>query len=286
MSLNSIYLAAAKKAEKIRIQLGKNSFDPLSIFDVCQSLDVTVRFCDINMEGMYISQTSGKFPTILLSNQRPMPRRVYNCAHELGHHVFGHGSRIDMLSDHKTGTPSYNPEERLVDTFAGILLMPIASIHAEFKRRGWNLATATQLNYYNISCFFGVGYQTLVKHCLLNDLISEGKANSLLKTTPAKLLKSIDGMALTPAPFKIIDGLSAPKTIDLEVNNYLFLPTGTSIEGDHLQPLSNSSVGEIFVAQKPGVIRVNNTKYDFGAFVRIQNNNYVGLAENRHLEND
>ena len=109
-----------------------------------------------------------------------------------------------MLADHKTGEASYNQEERLVDTFAGILLMPIASIVAEFKRRNWTLANATQLNYYTVSSFFGVGYQTLVKHCLLNGLIVEAKSNSLLRTTPAKLLKSIDGITLIPAAFKII----------------------------------------------------------------------------------
>jgi Zn-dependent peptidase ImmA (M78 family) len=286
MSLNPIYLAAAKKAEKIRIQLGMSSFEPVNVFDISRQLDVTVRFCDINMEGMYISQTSGKFPTILLSNQRPMPRRVYNCAHELGHHVFGHGSRIDMLTDHKTGTPSYNPEERLVDTFAGVLLMPIASIQAEFNRRGWALASATQINYYVISSFFGVGYQTLIKHCELNNLISASKSNALLKTTPAKLLKSIDGISLTPAPFKMLDGLSVPKTIDLEVNNYLFMPIGSTVEGDHLQSLEAVGAYEVYVTKKPGVVRVINTKHDFGAFLRIQHNHYVGLAENRHLEND
>jgi hypothetical protein len=53
---------------------------------------VTVRFNNINMEGMY---QRGAPPRIHLSARRPLSRRTYNCAHELGHHVFGHGSSIE-----------------------------------------------------------------------------------------------------------------------------------------------------------------------------------------------
>src|SRR3546814_6969436 len=38
-------------------------------------------------------------PRIHLSARRPLPRRAYNCAHELGHHVFAHGSSIDELRE-------------------------------------------------------------------------------------------------------------------------------------------------------------------------------------------
>lgn len=286
MSLNQLYISAAKRAEKIRHQLSLSSFEPLNIFDVCQRLDVTVRFIDINMEGMYITQSTGKHPTILLSNQRPMPRRVYTCAHELGHHIFEHGSKMDMLSDHNPGNATYNYEERLVDTFAGILLMPIASIQAEFNRRRWTLESATQLNYYIISSFFGVGYQTLIKHCRLNGIISEAKATALLKTTPAKLLGGIESFTADPAAFKIFDGVSVPKTIDLEVSNYLLIPEDTSIEGNHLQLIGKCSFGKILIAKKPGIVRMNSLSQDFGAFMRIQNSAYVGLSENRHLDND
>jgi hypothetical protein len=55
-------------------------------------LGVTVRFNNINMEGMY---QRGAPPRIHLSARRPLSRRTYNCAHELGHHVFGHGSSIE-----------------------------------------------------------------------------------------------------------------------------------------------------------------------------------------------
>ena len=69
---------------------------PICIFGLSETLGVTVRFNNINMEGMY---QRGSPPRIHLSARRPLARRVYNCAHELGHHVFGHGSSIDELRE-------------------------------------------------------------------------------------------------------------------------------------------------------------------------------------------
>ena len=69
---------------------------PICIYRLCEVLGVTVRFNNINMEGMYQRSVP---PRIHLSALRPLPRRTYNCAHELGHHVFGHGSSIDELRE-------------------------------------------------------------------------------------------------------------------------------------------------------------------------------------------
>ncbi|WP_412468854.1 ImmA/IrrE family metallo-endopeptidase [Pedobacter sp. KLB.chiD] len=284
--MNPSFIAAAKKAERIRIKFSYDSFQPVNVFDICQSLDLTVRFIDINMEGMYISQSSGKHPTVLISSKRPMARRVYTCAHELGHHVFGHGSRMDILADHTSGSGIYNNDEWLADTFAGLLLMPIASIIGEFNCRNWKPETASQMDYYIISSFFGVGFQTLVSHCKIHRIVSEHRAAELLKTSPAKLLAGIKGLRILPAPFKVIDGISAPSIIDLETSNYIFLPEDVKVEGNHIQELCSSSLGKVFMANKPGVLRISSDRLGFGSFLRIQNMGYVGLSENRHLEND
>ncbi|GAA3984715.1 hypothetical protein GCM10022246_40540 [Pedobacter ginsengiterrae] len=200
--------------------------------------------------------------------------------------MFGHGSRIDALTEHTPGGSHYNDEEFLADTFAGVLLMPVGGIQGEFNRRKWKMETATQLDYYVISSLFGVGFQTLISHCKVNRLISELKATELLKTSPAKLLKSIDGLTVPAASFKIIDGLSMLSTIDIEVSNYIFLPKDSNVEGEHLLAIEESTQGTVYKAIKAGIVRVSSAKLDFGSFIRIQNISYVGLAENRHLEDD
>src|SRR5258707_13603303 len=91
--------AAILEADKLRIQRGYTMFQPVNVFDICMSMDVSVRFIDVSMEGMYTIREDGTHPTIILSNQRPLPRRSFTCAHEVGHHVFKHGNHIDEFSD-------------------------------------------------------------------------------------------------------------------------------------------------------------------------------------------
>src|ERR1700692_2836599 len=82
---------------------------PICIYQLCEAHEVTVRFNDIgSMEGMY---DRGPKPRILLSALRPLARRAYTCGHELGHHIFCHGSTIDELRNEDTIVSADNPKE-------------------------------------------------------------------------------------------------------------------------------------------------------------------------------
>jgi Zn-dependent peptidase ImmA (M78 family) len=111
-----------------------------------------VRFNNINMEGKY---QRGLPPRIHLSARRPLPRRTYNCAHELGHHVFGHGSSIDELREDAKSRPWEDPKELLADTFAGFILMPIIGLRRAFSVRRWAPVTAMPAQIFTIACEFG-----------------------------------------------------------------------------------------------------------------------------------
>lgn len=282
--MNTLLIQAIKKAGQIRTKLKLNMFEPVNIFDACANLGVHVRFFDVNMEGMYVSHKDAANPTLLISSLRPLPRRVFTCAHELGHHIFEHGTKIDGLTEEGVNTSVYDKDEYLVDTFAGAFLMPIAGVENEFKKRNWEPQSASPIHFYSISSIFGTGYSTLVTHCKANRLINEVKAMALLKQTPAKLLQQAMGTAGENSHFKVIDKDAQVPVIDLEVGNYLFLPQHTFIEGDHLRKLKNTVLGEAFVAERPGIVRAVSEKGDKGHFIRIQNAGYIGLAENRHLE--
>lgn len=273
--------AAILEADKLRIQHGYTMFQPVNVFDICLSMDVSVRFIDISMEGMYTIRKNGTHPTIIISNQRPLPRRSFTCAHELGHHVFKHGNRIDEFTNHEFS--SNHEEETLVDIFAAALLMPSIGIQAEFVKRGVKVTDANPVHYYSVASMFGVGYSTLVTNCRINKLIGMGKERELLKHTPAKLFQAITGINEKVSHFKIIDGASSISVIDLEVSNHIILPSSARIEGDHLQERCRNLKEAVFVAKRPGVVRV--VYGHTSSFVRIQNMGYLGLIEHRHLEN-
>src|SRR5262245_25646937 len=124
-------------ALEVRERAGIDFGTPLNVFDLCDRLSPKVRvlFVDYSMEGCYLRSDR---PLIQVSALRPMSRRVFNCAHELGHHVFGHGSTIDELQEEDCGNPHTNPNEFLVNAFAGFLLMPKLGVRRAFTTRKWS----------------------------------------------------------------------------------------------------------------------------------------------------
>ncbi|WP_456843684.1 ImmA/IrrE family metallo-endopeptidase [Bradyrhizobium sp. USDA 4510] len=100
-------------------------------------------------------------PRIHLSARRPLPWRTYNCAQELGHHVFGHVSSIDELREDAKAQPWDDPKEFLADTFAGFALMSsarVAPLLCDAGRR-----KRRRQRRYSLSPAGSVGYATLLR---------------------------------------------------------------------------------------------------------------------------
>ncbi|WP_244670188.1 MULTISPECIES: ImmA/IrrE family metallo-endopeptidase [Rhodoplanes] len=283
LATQAMQAAAATRAKAKLDQVG-----PICIYGLCETLGVAVRFNNINMEGMY---QRGIPPRIHLSARRPLPRRAYNCAHELGHHVFGHGSSIDELREDAKAQPWEDPKEFLADTFAGFVLMPIIGLRRAFSVRGWTPETVTPAQMFTIACEFGVGYATLLTHLSAGvNMLSRGRAAALHRVTPKSLRMHILG-ALTPEPLIVTDRHRAAPTLDAEVKTLLLLPRGTEVAGDGgLAFERDLEGGRLFRAVKPGIFQA--AAGDWAVFVRIapiQKNEpygYIGLAQYRHLEED
>ena len=111
---------AMQAAIATRAKAKLDQHGPICIYGLSETLGVTVRFNTINMEGMY---QRGAPPRIHLSARRPLPRRAYNCAHELGHHVFGHGSSIDELRE--------DAKEHPWEELQGIPRRHLCGLHAD-----------------------------------------------------------------------------------------------------------------------------------------------------------
>lgn len=227
-------------------------------------------------------------PRIHLSARRPLPRRAYNCAHELGHHVFGHGSSIDELREDAKAQPWEGPKEFLADTFAGSILMPIIGLRRAFSIRGWTSETATPAQIFTIACEFGVGYATLLTHLSAGvNMLSRGHTTALQRITPKALRMDILG-ALTPETLIVADRHRIAPTLDAEVKTLLLLPLGTEVTGGGLAFERDFAAGRLFRAMKPGIFQASAG--DWAAFARvapIQKNEpygYIGLAQYRHLE--
>ena len=246
-------------------------------------LNVIVRFNNINMEGMY---QRGTPPRIHLSARRPLPRRTYNCAHELAHHVFGHGSSIDELREDAKQNPWEDPKEFLADVFAGFILMPTMGMRRAFAMRGWVPETTTATQMFIIACEFGVGYRTLLTHLSISlNMISREFATKLKRISPRSLRADILGVS-TPEPLIAADHYHARPTLDAEVGMLMLLPKGTEMKGAVLNHEHDLTTGRLFRAVRPGIAQVIADRVGWSAFVRVAPEAYVGLAQFRHLEKD
>lgn len=272
---------AMQAAAATRAKANLDQASPICIYGLCETLAVMVRFNNINMEGMY---QRGLPPRIHLSARRPLPRRAYNCAHELGHHVFGHGSSIDELREDAKGQPWGGPKEFLADTFAGFTLMPIIGLRRAFSVRGWTPETATAAQMFTIACDFGVGYATLLTHLSVGvNMLSRGRAAALQRITPKALRMDILD-SLTPEPLILADRHRATPTLDAEVNTLLLLPPDTEVADAGLAFERDLATGRLFRAVKPGIVPASAGVW--AVFVRIAPEAYVGLAQYRHLAED
>ncbi len=274
---------AMQAAIDTRAKAHLDQHSPICIYGLCETMGIVVRFNNINMEGMY---QRAALPRIHLSARRPLPRRVYNCAHELGHHIFGHGSSIDELREDAKEHPWEDPKEFLADAFAGFILMPTMGLRRAFAVRGWSPEMATPAQMFTIACDFGVGYTTLLTHLSVGvNMITGARAAALRRTTPKALRADILG-ALTPQPLIVADRHRAGPTLDAEVKMLLLLPTGTQTTGACLAHERDLPNGRLFRAVRPGIIQVSADSGTWAAFVRVAPEAYVGLARYRHLEDD
>lgn len=271
---------ALKSSASLRRKWGFDTVSPISIYDLCDKAGVPVRFVDIDMEGMYVNMGEGLNPTIFLSALRPFHRKIYTCAHEYGHHHFGHGMSVDEI---KKSVGVYSSEEFLVDTFASYLLVPPLALKAAFFKRGLKLSSIGALECFSIACSFGVGYSTLANHLLHNAYISKVQFNKLLSTELKSIKSGIVGERISE-PLFFVDDFFAGKTIDVETASYLLLPNHFEIEEmSFFEKIKNVSEGAIFRVLKPGITRAYSLNSDLSFFVRIQKSQYIGLSRYRHL---
>lgn len=270
---------ALEKSLEVREENGYDFRSPLCIYELCEKARVKVQFVDdVSMEGVYAALAR---PTALLSALRPLTRRAFTCAHELGHHFFGHGSTIDELKG-EAAEGKFQPNEFLADAFAGYVLMPAQAVKRAFSSRGVEVATATPEQIYVVACSFGVGYETLVgqlAHAL--KYITPARADVLRKTKLPQIRERMLGFA-AKEPLVIADLHHGMGTIDAEVGSLILLPPATIIESDQIELLKDTANGRVFRALRPGLARASADGW--GVMVRVSRFQYAGLAQYRHLE--
>lgn len=271
---------ALRAALRLRTNHGIPLDAPLNIFDLSEAFGVEVRFVGGNsFEGMWIRESD----CILVPTQRPRGRQVFACAHELGHAVFNHGTRVDILLDDPEVT-SLESEELLVNLFAGFILMTPWAVKNAFAVRNWDLSSCTAAQIYTLACLFGVGYSTLVTHLSSSlRLITVSNAKRLLRKSP-KLVRQELYSPSSETNLIVVDQQWTSVPIDLEVGEYLWLPKGTVLNSAILKTCEHTAAATIAMAVSPGVSRIASGDSDWASYVRISRKAFEGRSCYRHLE--
>lgn len=277
-------MEAFKKAAHIRshsLRVAINA--PICIYDAAEKLGVRVVFKeDKTVEGIY---RKGNPPNIIVSSLRPTGRQAFTCAHELGHHVFGHG---DVWGEVLTWG-SNDPDEFLVDCFAGYLMMPPSVVNQALTVRGWNVSRLSPVEAFVLAGIMGVGYTTLLNHMnlALNNSLSYQRAELLQKTEPKQIRKEIIGEDVSEDVVVVDEHWpSEYRSIDVKVGDYIVLPHGTVTEGGVADHVDSIARGEIYRGVRPGTGRFMNSRFNWAAFIRVTRRNYTGFARYRHLEDE
>jgi Zn-dependent peptidase ImmA (M78 family) len=270
--------AQAKVARtKYKIRQG-SAIDPISIAEAC---GCEVRFMALSsLEGLYSPTPK---PVIILGSERPAGRRAYTCAHEIGHHEFNHGTRIDDCVN-KNVSENNDPDEFLADMFAAFLLMPKTSLQKALKARNIEPQQIEPLQVFRMASYLNVGYGSLINHMTWTlGILNRQQCKSLLRTQP-KEIKSMFGGS-PQGEVIIVDELWHGRPVDLEIGDILVLPKDAILEQTQL--LSSNGMFDsqnTYKAVARGYARAFTNDVDWGVNIRIASKHYQGLARFRFFE--
>jgi len=220
---------------------------------------------------------------ILIPADRPFGRQIFACAHELGHHELGHGTRMSDYLGAEFSDTAMPSEEYGAHVFAGAFLLPRAAVDAAFRVRGWTLDSAKHYELYAVACGLGVSFEGLLTHLSESlRVMATTKAQDLAKTPLSKIREQILGAPCT-SRLVVVDLNWHAIAIDMAVGESALLPGGATAEGPVVRHIRSLPSGEWLQATEPGITRVNHPS-GWSAFIRVRRNRFVGLGSIRHMD--
>jgi Zn-dependent peptidase ImmA (M78 family) len=217
---------ALLEARRLHTKLEIDISTPIDVFEAIEDLGLLLAFFPMqSASGAYIAEPGAR-PGILVNSQHPLSRQRYTAAHELGHHVLGHGTLADAGQPlHRmscTATPDY---EKAAEAFASWFLMPRGLVNAQLAEMGVREPSRPE-EVYELALRIGASYEATAWHLVDLNRSSLYRTRQLLKTKPrAVKLRLADGEAPDDLRNDVwpLDHRSSGRTIDVRAGDRIVL---------------------------------------------------------------
>lgn len=127
--------------------LGLDTLGRVDVFDAIVREGLKLHFRPLDCAALYLPASVAGRPGVLVNGLHPLALQRYSAAHELGHHLFGHGEQIDRETEPRgTGAP-LPAHEMLAEAFASWFMMPPEAVEAALRLLGLDQATTPEQAY-------------------------------------------------------------------------------------------------------------------------------------------
>lgn len=166
----------------------------VDVFDVIEINGLVLGFqpCP-HLSGAYIAEPGAKAGIIINANHPP-GRQRYSAAHELGHHLLGHGTTVDPETEplYRWGSGPPPDREKVAEAFAAWFLMPRRLMRHCMEELGLQQPSA-DVDVYRLSLRLGTSYEATARHLPNLRLATDDDTVSWLRTQPAAIKRRLAG---------------------------------------------------------------------------------------------
>lgn len=185
---------AALAARRLHVALGVDVSRSVDVFDAIERAGLVLAFFPLEKaSGAYVAERDGH-PGVLVNSLHPLSRQRYTAAHELGHHVMGHGTLVDPDQPlHRTAQRGASRQEKEAEAFAGWFLMPKPLVERQLTDMGIQRPQEPE-ELYELALRLGASYEATAWHLVDLKRYSPVQARAMLATKPRQVkLKLAEG---------------------------------------------------------------------------------------------
>ncbi|SNY57245.1 ImmA/IrrE family metallo-endopeptidase [Paractinoplanes atraurantiacus] len=188
MNWQTANATAMLRAPQVHRDLGIDRSGYVDVFAALRAAGIECMAQNLSkLFGFYVGPDDDG-PAVLLNASLDEVNLRHTAAHELGHHVFGHGSRADTELDIAGLQPQrqWTAVEKQAESFAAWFLMPLPAVDAALQRIGTDQVRQPE-QAYELARWLGTSYAGTVRHLRRLKKISARVATSWPQVAPQRL---------------------------------------------------------------------------------------------------